>query len=228
MPPDTWALVQVYIGNSLVKTYRGKLDTVGAGWIPFLIDELGNIHDLNAYTSSKSSVEFRDTLRRYLTTDVTAPKTLSPTETAPLRSTDLSSPDETQARQWNAKGEKTYHRKNYSKAIEYYRKAIDLNPNYGQAYSNLGLAYQKNGQIPEAIWANRRAIALAQGKNKHSVQASSFYNIARIYESQERWQRALQNYELALERRRHPAYTQGIERMRAKLEQRQQMGQAGS
>ena len=46
-------------------------------------------------------------------------------------------------------------------AIDYYRQALDLDADFGQAYSNLGLAYQKADRIAEAIWANRKAIALA-------------------------------------------------------------------
>lgn len=219
MLSNSQARVQVYIGKSLVKTYYGKPGTEGTAWIPFMIDELGIIQDLGVYDSpaSYTSSDISNTLGRYLTTRTAAPNRPSRTEPALSRGSAPSPRGETQAGEWNTKGEKAYHQKGYSKAIEYYRKAIDLDSNYGQAYSNLGLAYQKNAQIPEAIWANRKAIALAHGKNKDTVQASSFYNIARIYESQERWQRALQNYELALERRQHSAYTQGIERMRAKL-----------
>ena len=32
-------------------------------------------------------------------------------------------------------------------------------------YGNLGLAYQKAGNTAESIWANRKAIALANGTN---------------------------------------------------------------
>ena len=43
---------------------------------------------------------------------------------------------------------KAYH---LSTAKKHLQQATELDGNYGQAFSNLGLAYQKNGNIAEAI-----------------------------------------------------------------------------
>ena len=68
-----------------------------------------------------------------------------------------------------------------------FQDAVNLYPSFGQAYSNLGLTYQKLDRTAEALWANRKAIELASGNTKARVQASSYYNIARIYEASGRW-----------------------------------------
>lgn len=117
----------------------------------------------------------------------------------------------------NKKGEKLYHAKKYDESIYYYKQAIDKSPTFAQAYSNLGLAYQRNGAYPNAIWANRKAIALARGKTKKVVSASSYYNIARIFEAQNKYEEALQNFHWAKSFKKHRAYDGGIKRMTKKL-----------
>ncbi|ENA2289173.1 tetratricopeptide repeat protein, partial [Escherichia coli] len=83
-------------------------------------------------------------------------------------------------------------------AIQLFQQATELDGNYGQAFSNLGLAYQKNGNIAEAIWANRKAFSLASGVNAATTRANSYYNIAKIYETSGQNAEALQHYQLAL------------------------------
>ena len=99
----------------------------------------------------------------------------------------------------------------------YYKRAIELNPNNGQAYSNLGLSFQKLNNEAEAIWANRKAIDLANGPNTNTIQASSYYNIAKIYENKGQFKDALDNYKSALSKKQNVAYDKGIARMKLKL-----------
>ena len=109
-----------------------------------------------------------------------------------------------------------YHNNNLDSAIELYKKAIELHPEFGQAYSNLGLAYYKNGNKAEAIWANRKAIALASGSNQHITKANSYYKIARIYEDEINYDEAIRHYNLAHDNNPREAYTRGINRVRGK------------
>lgn len=199
------AKVLVYIGSSLIKSYYIKPNTKGTLWILFGIDEYGEFHDINQYTTASSSNRVNEILQTIVNKENFDPAPITPQHLV------------NRAKALNGKGEKAYHKKRYEKAIQLYREAIDLYPEYGQAYSNLGLAYQRNRNVAEAIWANRKAIALAEGNTKKRVQASSYYNIARIYESQGRWEEAKQNFEWALERRNHKAYRNGIARMKKKL-----------
>src|SRR4030042_20153 len=41
--------------------------------------------------------------------------------------------------------------KEFEKSIELYKKAIELNPDYAAAHSNLGLAYKRTKRINEAV-----------------------------------------------------------------------------
>lgn len=113
------------------------------------------------------------------------------------------------ARKYNREGEAVYKTGQLEQAIQLFQQATELDGNYGQAFSNLGLAYQKNGNIAEAIWANRKAISLASGVNAATTRANSYYNIAKIYETSGQNAEALQHYQLA--------YTEKISLLMKKL-----------
>lgn len=126
----------------------------------------------------------------------------------------VSSTAQADARALNVKGEAAYKAGDLEQSIALFRQAIDLNNSFGQAYSNLGLAYQKAGNTAEAIWANRKAVALASGNSANTVRASSYYNIARIYENAGQFSDALRHYELAKEQKANPVYDAAIERVK--------------
>src|SRR3990172_8362478 len=65
-----------------------------------------------------------------------------------------------EASQWFEKGHQYAINKKYDEAIEAYTKAIALDPNYAQAYTNRGVAYYNKGQYDRAIEDYNRAIAL--------------------------------------------------------------------
>jgi tetratricopeptide (TPR) repeat protein len=121
------------------------------------------------------------------------------------------------ARELNQLGEKHYHKEvgNYlSKAIYYFKQATYFNPDYAQAYSNLGLAYLKAEKYKKSIKASKQAIKVA---DKKIVKASSHYNLAQAYEEQQKWEKALNHYQKALKYKEHSAYKEGIKRMKDKL-----------
>jgi len=129
----------------------------------------------------------------------------------------ISDSDKSRAEALNDAGESAYHKKHYESAMYKYQSAININPNYGQAYSNLGLVFQRLKRNAEAIWANKKAIGLASGVRTKEIKASSYYNIAKVYERQHDYLKALNNYKHALENKEHPAYHKGIKRMNKKL-----------
>lgn len=204
---NSGATVNVYIGQTLVRTYHATPHKVGNVWVVFGIDENGAFQDINSYTgTSKSSNGVISMLSGMVNGgDFHA-------------SSSVSSADLSQAEVLNQQGEQQYHQGKLEDAMYLFQDAINISSNYGQAYSNLGLTYQKLGREAEALWANRKAIELANGSTKNTVQASSYYNIAKIYESKSQWQDALNNYQNALAKKEHPAYHQGITRMQAKLQ----------
>jgi type IV pilus assembly protein PilF len=53
-----------------------------------------------------------------------------------------------------------YKKGDFPRAIEHYRRALSMKPDFGLAYYNLGLAYKDNKQTEDAIAAMRSAISL--------------------------------------------------------------------
>jgi uncharacterized protein YfaP (DUF2135 family) len=199
------ARVFVYIGSSLVRTFVPPKGKAGNVWVVFGIGENGEFYDINKFTNTVS----RDDVGSELTNIIKSGDFTSVPE--------VTVDQKTLADSLNKQGEKAYHDGKLQDAVALYQEAINNNPEHGQAYSNLGLAYQKLKQDAEALWANQKAIAIAGGPNKKTIQASSYFNIAKIYEDQGRWKDALDNYQAARNLRTHDAYTKGIERMKKKI-----------
>jgi tetratricopeptide (TPR) repeat protein len=55
-------------------------------------------------------------------------------------------------------------------AIASYKQAIQLNPNYADAYQNLGVVLLKIGKVPESLSAFGKAIALHETQNPAEAQ----------------------------------------------------------
>jgi uncharacterized protein YfaP (DUF2135 family) len=199
------AQVFVYVGSSLVRTFRPPAAKPGNVWVVFAIGEDGEFYDINTFHDISS----RDKVGEPLAQIVKGGQLVS----KPV----LLANGSDSANALNKEGERRYHAKQLDEAVRLYLQAIDANPEHAQAYSNLGLAYQKLGNRAEAIWANRKAIALASGATAATVKASSYYNIARVYEEQGEWQSALDSFQQALASKQNEAYTKGIARMNAKL-----------
>jgi len=68
-------------------------------------------------------------------------------------------------------------KKMYDEAIAAYQKAIELNPQYTNAYRYLGVAYRKKGMNDEAISAYKKAIELnPQYTEAHNELGIAYYN----------------------------------------------------
>ena len=57
--------------------------------------------------------------------------------------------------------------KKYDTAISYFEKAIQLNPNFSEAYNNLGNTKKRVGKIDEAIFCFEKAIQLKENNIDH-------------------------------------------------------------
>jgi tetratricopeptide (TPR) repeat protein len=101
----------------------------------------------------------------------------------------------------------------YIQAIELFQAAIAGADGYGQAYSNLGLTFNKSGRVAEALWANRKAIALASGPHAAQVRASTHFNNGHIYEDKQQWADALREYRAAETEKSSAIYQNAIARM---------------
>ena len=204
---NSQAKVFVYVGQSLVRTYDVPQNQRGNLWTVFRLNPNGDFEDINTMESILFD-EPEDVGKKLQTL-------LGGTGTHSQQQISSVSVNIDAARKFNQQGEEAYHQGALNKAIVWYQQAIEQDGNFGQAYSNLGLAYQKQNNIAEAIWANRKAIALANGNQAAVVRASSYYNIARIYEKAGQYQDALQHYQLAKQQKANPVYDKAIERVKA-------------
>lgn len=203
---NSQAKVFVYVGSSLVRTFTPPKGKAGNVWVVFGIGGNGEFYDINKFSDGNG----RDDVGTFMQGILEGGFQSVPEVTV----------DQTRlADTLNKQGEKAYHEGKLDEAVSLYLEAIANNPEHGQAYSNLGLAYQKLNRNAEALWANRKAIALASGKAAATIRASSFYNIARVYESDSKWAEALENFQSALSNKENEAYKKGIQRMQEKLGQ---------
>lgn len=211
--PDTQNLsasgakVLVYIGQSLVRSYYVPKSSAGNLWTVFRITPDGEFQDINTLKGIR--VSDPDNVLGSVNTYLSSTTQVDAHVARPA--------DATNARSLNKSGEAAYHAGDLDHAADLFRQAVDLDSNYGQAYSNLGLTYQKLGRTAEAIWANRKAIALATGPTANTVRASSYFNIAKIYEAAGQYQDALSQYQLAKQQKDNPVYDKAIERVKARV-----------
>lgn len=194
------AKVYVYIGNTLIKSYDVPKYKKGTVWVVFMIDESGNIIDINNFENSASWEGVRSLLSNYR---YSSTPSNSITESYRQTAFDI-----------NKQGENFYHSGRIEQAVNYYQQALEYNPFDGQIYSNLGLAFSKIGRNAEAIWANREAIKFAAD---NTIKANSYYNIAKIYENSGQFSEALYYYGLAKENKENPVYDKAILRVKSKM-----------
>ena len=63
----------------------------------------------------------------------------------------------------------------FEKAIESYRRAVDLDPSYFDAWHALGMAYLRAGKIQDAIEAGRRAVEINPNDMLAHTSLSMYY-----------------------------------------------------
>ena len=86
------------------------------------------------------------------------------------------------------------------KAIGYLKDAIRLDPEYGEAYNNIGLAYDRKGEYDRAIEYYQKALKIDIKKlgQEHPDTAIDYNNIGSAYDSKGEYDRAIGHYQKAL------------------------------
>jgi hypothetical protein len=202
------AKVFVYVGQTLIRAYYVPKDQTGNVWTVFAVSEDGELQDINKF-SGISAPEASNLAakmlfgEKYETADLVAGYRPSPS--LPVSAT---------AKRQNTQGETAYRTGDYAAAIRLFQMAIDLDGSYGQAYSNLGLVFQRSGRVAEALWANRKAIALANGPQAANTRANTRFNNGKIYEDARQWADALREYQAAQAEKSNPTYDNAVQRMR--------------
>jgi tetratricopeptide (TPR) repeat protein len=86
------------------------------------------------------------------------------------------------------------------KAIGYLKDAIRLDPDYGSAYNNIGLAYDSKGEYDRAIGYYQKALKIGLEKlgPEHPNVAIRYNNIGSAYKHKGEYDRAIEYYQKAL------------------------------
>jgi len=100
----------------------------------------------------------------------------------------------------------------YDAAIAECRRAIEIDPDFGNPYNDIGVYLIEKGQLDEAIpWLHR-----ATGALRYDNPAYPYFNLGRIWEMKRQFSRALACFQKAAEiDPRYTLATAGIRRLRA-------------
>jgi TPR repeat len=209
------AKVFVYVGQTLIRTYYVPKGRKGNIWTVFAISAEGELQDINTM-SGASAFSSTDVTTELVFGGQYANRGQAASSTGPAAAgtavTFIPAAIPESAHKLNVQGEAAYRGGDYPKAVQLFQAAIAIDDNYGQAYSNLGLVFQKSSHVAEALWANRKAIALATGPNAATTRAGTHFNNGRIYEDKEQWSDALREYRAAQAEKSNSIYQNAIAR----------------
>lgn len=196
---NSQAKVMVYAGESLIRSYYVPTTKTGNLWTVFRISPEGEIQDINRISGTTvGASQIGSSVSNYQS------------QSTHVNIVPVSADAQNRAKSLNLKADKAYKASLFEQAAMLYQQSIDYNPNVGQTYSNLAVAYQKLNRSSEALWANQKAIALASNNN---TKAYSHYNIGKIYENNQDYAQAKQHYQLANEYKPSPTYDEAIQRV---------------
>lgn len=196
---NSQAKVMVYAGESLIRSYYIHTGLTGNLWTVFRISPEGEIQDINRISGTTVGAnQVGSTVSSYQS------------QATQVQYVPVSANAQARAKALNLKADKAYKNNQFEQAALIYQQSIDYNPNVGQTYSNLAIAYQKLNRSSEALWANQKAIALASNDN---TRAYSHYNIGKIYENNQDYAQAKQHYQLANQYKPSATYDEAIQRV---------------
>ena len=102
------------------------------------------------------------------------------------------SPREIEAAKEHSRGTEQMLVKKYKEAIVFFRRAIDLNPDFAEAYYNLGVSYEELGKHEDSIETLKKAIQLApENANAHYALGYAYCQLKRYKESIDAFERSL-------------------------------------
>ena len=90
-------------------------------------------------------------------------------------------------------GNRYYKKKEYHRAIDCYRKAIQINPRYSESYTNLGVALRSINKTEEAIDCYRKAIQInSQNSESYNNLGVALYETNKTEEAIDCFRKAIQ------------------------------------
>ena len=93
---------------------------------------------------------------------------------------------------WNIMGASAFQIGMLNEAIDAYKKTILLNPNFADAYCNMGVALNQKGNVDEAIELYNKAISIMPDY------ADAYYNLGNALKDQGKFDEAIEAYKSAL------------------------------
>jgi len=115
-------------------------------------------------------------------------------------------------------------RQDYDEAIADCHRAIDVDPEFGNPYNDIGAYFVEMGQPEDAIpW-----LRMALKAKRYESYCFPYFNLGRIYEGMEKLEQALEHYRKALdENAGYAAAARAIERIKEKLGTREGASSGG-
>jgi len=96
----------------------------------------------------------------------------------------------------------------YDEAIAECHRAIEVDPDFGNPYNDIGSYLIQKGQLEEAIpWLEKATRA-----PRYEARAFPYINLGRVYEARRQYRLALENYKQAL--REQPGYAAALQALR--------------
>lgn len=84
----------------------------------------------------------------------------------------------------------------FQKAIDFFKKAIKVDPDFPEAYNNLGIAYEKTGRLNDAIDSYKKALSNLM----YRTPEKAYYNLGMLYYRLEKYDEAINVHKEALKR----------------------------
>jgi tetratricopeptide (TPR) repeat protein len=105
--------------------------------------------------------------------------------------------------------------KDYAAAIADCHRAIDLDPEFGGPYNDIGAYYVEQGEPDEAIpW-----LRMALKAKRYESYCFPHFNLGRVFEAKVQLEKALEHYRKALEENpRYALAAKAVERVKCRLE----------
>ena len=101
------------------------------------------------------------------------------------------SPGEMEAIKQHQEGTKLMLEKKYQKAIVFLKEAIALNPEFSEAYYNLGVSYERLGEYKDSIKYLNEALKLSPDN------ANAYYALGYVYYQKKKYKQAVEAFEHA-------------------------------
>jgi tetratricopeptide (TPR) repeat protein len=141
---------------------------------------------INVNKNSPEYKEYYYEMERYLMDSCKALKIKVATNN---KQSDKSFSKDPKANEWYSNGIAESNKENYSKAIEYFKEALAVDPEFAFAWDNLGVCYRKIGDYDKALNAYEKSLSIDPNG------LLPLQNIGIVYQYKKEFKKAINAYE---------------------------------